>query len=132
MSRRWRYAMWIGIGLFGLAGGAFWYAFIDRAIVQIDRDGWHMQFSYVRMACHVCTGKVEQLTWQGQPVGVPQIGQPDSSYQMLCSLGMFSIWSDKQVQWHFDFDHEPRTTESVATFEREDLSQKILRLHQHA
>jgi hypothetical protein len=115
------YAIWIGISLLVLATLGGWYGFVDRAVVQTDRDGWHLRFSYVRMACHVCTGGVEELTWQGQPVPVPHL-EPDTSCLMLCSVGTFSVRSTEQVQWHREWDRAPDTIESKAAITGNDLA----------
>ena len=114
MSRRKRYAIWISSSLLVLAIVGVWYCFFDRAVMELDRNEWHLHFSHIRVGCHVCTGKVEQLTWGGQNVLLPQRRQPDAHYLMLCSVGTFNTLSGEQ-QWR----HAPRDGTRSAGVQRD-------------
>lgn len=87
----------IVLATLGLIGLAIWYAFIDRAATIVDRDGWHLEFSYIRLACRHCTGRVEELTWQGQPVALPQ--PANQNIWASCPLGSLTIVGEPP-RWH--------------------------------
>lgn len=50
----------------------FYFAFIGRAHATFHKDDWHMELSYIRMACRTCSSQIEKLEYRGQSIAPPK------------------------------------------------------------
>ncbi len=67
---KWRKRHTVGI-VFLVLGTAFYVVFIHRGVEVREADGWRLRFSYAHFFCRVCSGYVEELTYDGKSVPVP-------------------------------------------------------------
>jgi hypothetical protein len=82
-------------------GAAFYYCFIDRAWRHAEKDGWVLDFSYVRLACPTCMGCIEKLEYRGQ--AIKAIGDPDVPLGLLTPV----VWVESRGErgrWRYHGD----------------------------
>lgn len=95
----------------------FYFCFIDRAWRHTERHGWVLDFSYVRLACPTCLGRIERLEYKGQPIKAPA----DSHLRISLLTPVVSVESwDEQGRWRYHGD------ERVAMVTGEPLSEETI------
>ncbi|HUU99144.1 MAG TPA: hypothetical protein VM487_25710 [Phycisphaerae bacterium] len=101
----------------------FYCACVDRAHVHTQQDGWDAHFSYVRLACHVCTGRVHWLSCNGRPVPVPRLFEDPTRNDCLTlytPVGMFETWS-RENSYHLYIEGSLLKPASRPTITPEEL-----------
>jgi hypothetical protein len=84
-----------------LLGGAFWYCFIARAHWHVEKDGWLLDFSYIRMRCPTCTGDICRFEYAGHAISCPKYKSEDYRRMTLVTpVGMFEA-IDELDGWRF-------------------------------
>lgn len=104
MTRRRKWLLAIVV-LVGLPAGVFWFGYIDRGHLIREKSGWRMDCSYIRFACRVCSGQVDELTYEGAPIGVPVVSRDNGAalyLSMFCPLGAFNLY-DPAIGWQYQW-----------------------------
>jgi len=85
--------------LLAIAGTAFYFYFVHRTLDRKELNGWKLRFSYQRFHCRVCLGAVEELSYQGTEVSIPnwtwtsnQFGTP--MVIISTPVGDFRAWKE--------------------------------------
>lgn len=86
-------------------GAAFYGYFIHRSAEVKDAEGWHLRFSYLTFHCRVCLGNVEELTYKGMALPVPDWrwkddGGSTARVNVLTPVGEFTADEDYRNWMH--------------------------------
>jgi hypothetical protein len=81
-------------------GGTFYFLFIARAHERREKDGWTLDWSYIRLRCRHCFGEIERLEYAGKPVHPPALG-PDSCVVFVWTpVGAFTDYPGLARWWY--------------------------------
>lgn len=121
---KWRRRHTVGTAVL-LLGAAFYGYFIYRSTEVKDADGWHLRFTYLPFHCRVCMGHVEELSYKGIPLPVPDWrwktndGLSTPMVLVHTPVGQY-VATDPQRRWRLSH-HSLRIEESETRVEAGEL-----------
>ncbi len=85
--------------LLAIAGTAFYFYFVHRTEDRKELNDWKLRFSYQPFHCRVCLGSVEELSYQGTEIPIPNWSwksNHDGTPTVIIStpVGDFRAWKE--------------------------------------
>jgi hypothetical protein len=123
MQARKRRRLLILSGVLAVVVGGCYYLLIDRRHIHVENAGWVLDFSHIRLACPVCSGRIEKLTVDDRPLPLPHFPDYEENwpFQLATPVGRLTASPldkryrcDHASQVQFVDAGEPVTAEELA------------------
>ena len=95
----------------------FYLGWVRRVREIVERDGWLLQYTYIPRACRLCSGRVERLECNSQPVPIPRL----KTVVVSTPVGTFGQWSDVDA-WRLSSYSGDRPTTVQGSITGDELS----------
>ncbi len=102
----------------GLIGGCGYIGFVQRAHTHVENAGWVVDFSYIRLACRTCRGRVEHLACFGRALPFPALDWYNSEFTVMTPVGLFrALWGTEYRAYSVEQLHGAEAGQPLAAHE---------------
>jgi hypothetical protein len=104
---------------------AFYLLFVHRWREVLQKDGWLLQYTYIRLRCPTCLGRIERLECNGRPVPMPAVksgpgGQ--GTVLLVTPVGSFRSYANLN-RWRFEHGQDNRSAPTDPAITQQELAQ---------